>query len=198
MSQLSADLLASFDASTRDVNEACLLPPLVYTSDEFFAFEQDAISGHEWLCVGRADQVPEPGDWYAYEMVIAEGSGNTSKFTCPYHHWSYAFDGRLLGTPAMEQAVDFDKSCHGLPSMPPESTTSTCKTCTPTRWCNAGCAPASHRAVGIRGRKARCRSSTGGSSSGTEHIGRARPREEKAQWHRRSGACSSGRPTSTR
>jgi phenylpropionate dioxygenase-like ring-hydroxylating dioxygenase large terminal subunit len=147
VSVLSTELLASFDASARDVNEACLLPSLVYTSDEFFAFEQDAIFGHEWLCVGRVDQVPEPGDWYAYEiagepllvtrdkdgdvrvlsavcrhrgMVVAEGSGNTTKFTCPYHHWSYALDGRLLGAPAMEQAVDFDKSCHGLPSLPVE------------------------------------------------------------------------------
>ena len=47
--------------STRDVNEACLLPPVLYTSEEFFAFEKDAIFGHDWLCVGRADQVPEPG-----------------------------------------------------------------------------------------------------------------------------------------
>jgi phenylpropionate dioxygenase-like ring-hydroxylating dioxygenase large terminal subunit len=147
MSVLTADLQESFDASARDVNEACLLPAVVYTSEEFFAFERDAIFGHEWLCVGRADQVPDPGDWYAYElagepllvtrdktgelrvlsavcrhrgMVVAEGEGNSTKFTCPYHHWSYALDGRLLGAPAMERAVGFDKSQCGLPSLPVE------------------------------------------------------------------------------
>ena len=147
MSVLTAALNEAFDASIRDVNEARLLPPVVYTSEEFFAFEQEAIFGHEWLCVGRADQIPEPGDWYVYDfagepllvtrdksgevrvlsavcrhrgMVVAEGRGNATKFTCPYHHWSYALDGKLLGAPAMERAVGFDKSECGLPSLPVE------------------------------------------------------------------------------
>ncbi|HTK17050.1 MAG TPA: aromatic ring-hydroxylating dioxygenase subunit alpha [Acidimicrobiia bacterium] len=147
MSVLAHELRASFDQSTCEVNQARSLPPLVYTSDEFFAFEMDAIFGHEWLCVGRADQVAEPGDWYAVEMagepllvtrdkagevrvlsavcrhrgmVVAEGAGNCGKFTCPYHHWSYALDGRLLGAPAMDRAIDFDKSQQGLPSLPVE------------------------------------------------------------------------------
>jgi phenylpropionate dioxygenase-like ring-hydroxylating dioxygenase large terminal subunit len=142
--QLDDRLLASFDASIVDVNEACALPPALYTDDRFYAFEKEAIFGHEWLCVGRVDQVPEPGDWYAIEivdepllvtrtkdgaikvlsavcrhrgMVVAEGKGNATKFQCPYHHWTYALDGRLLGAPAMERAVGFDKSECGLPSL---------------------------------------------------------------------------------
>jgi phenylpropionate dioxygenase-like ring-hydroxylating dioxygenase large terminal subunit len=147
MTMLTQALLESLEPSTRDVNEACLLPRVLYTDDEFFAFEKDAIFGHEWLCVGRIDQVPEPGDWYAYDfldepllvvrdkesnvrvlsavcqhrgMVVAEGGGHCTKFQCPYHHWTYGLDGRLLGTPAMERAVDFDKSRYGLPSLPVE------------------------------------------------------------------------------
>jgi phenylpropionate dioxygenase-like ring-hydroxylating dioxygenase large terminal subunit len=53
-------------------------------------------------------------------MVIAEGSGNCTKFTCPYHHWSYSLDGKLLGAPAMERALAFDKSHFSLPSLPVE------------------------------------------------------------------------------
>jgi phenylpropionate dioxygenase-like ring-hydroxylating dioxygenase large terminal subunit len=145
MTVLTPELLASFEQSTLDVNEACLLPPTVYTSEEFFAFEKDAVYGHSWLCVGREGQIPNPGDWFAYEivgepllvtrgkdgdvhvisavcqhrgMVVAEGAGtDATKFTCPYHHWSYALDGRLLGAPAMERAVDFDKSCYALPRL---------------------------------------------------------------------------------
>ena len=30
-------------------------------------------------------------------MQICEGEGNNSTFKCPYHHWIYAEDGRLLG-----------------------------------------------------------------------------------------------------
>lgn len=144
MTVLTRTLLESFEPSTRDVNEACLLPPVIYTSDEFYEFEREAIFARDWLCVGRADQVPEPGDYYAITvadepllvvrdkdgavrvlsavcqhrgMVVAEGSGQCSKFTCPYHHWSYALDGRLLGAPAMERAVGFDKSQYPLPSL---------------------------------------------------------------------------------
>jgi phenylpropionate dioxygenase-like ring-hydroxylating dioxygenase large terminal subunit len=148
MTLLTDELLASFEASTRDVNEACLLPPELYTSPEWFEFEREAIFGHSWLCVGRESQIPEPGDWFAFElvgepllvvrdkeglvrvnsavcrhrgMVVAEGGGNCSTFRCPYHHWTYGLDGRLLGAPAMERAIGFDKSAHGLPSLPVET-----------------------------------------------------------------------------
>jgi phenylpropionate dioxygenase-like ring-hydroxylating dioxygenase large terminal subunit len=137
----------AFDHSTCDVNEAGILPPILYTSDEFFAFEKEAIFGHDWLCVGRVDQVPAPGDWYGFDiadqpllvvrdkdgdirvlsavcqhrgMVVAEGKGNCTTFQCPYHHWTYALDGRLLGAPAMDRAIRFDRTDYGLPSLPVE------------------------------------------------------------------------------
>ncbi len=147
MSMLTQELLRSLDDSTRPVNEACLLPTSLYTSEEFYEFERDAIFSHDWLCVGRADQIPNPGDYFTLTitdepllvvrgkdhrvhilsavcqhrgMVVAEDAGSCRQFTCPYHHWTYALDGSLVGTPAMEQAVDFDKSQYGLPSLPVE------------------------------------------------------------------------------
>jgi phenylpropionate dioxygenase-like ring-hydroxylating dioxygenase large terminal subunit len=50
-------------------------------------------------------------------MVINDGAGNCKAFTCPYHLWTYGLDGRLMGAPAMEQSVGFDKSEFCLPSM---------------------------------------------------------------------------------
>ncbi|HEV8299175.1 MAG TPA: aromatic ring-hydroxylating dioxygenase subunit alpha [Acidimicrobiales bacterium] len=144
MSVLTAELLASFDESIRPVSEAKTLPPVVYTSEEFLDFERRALFDHEWLCVGRASSVPEPGDWFSVTingepllvvrgkdgqvralsavcqhrgMQVAEGSGNTGTFTCPYHRWIYGLDGRLLGAPAMERTEDFDKKCYGLPNV---------------------------------------------------------------------------------
>lgn len=140
-------LLESFDDSIRPVNEARLLPSVVYTSEEVFDFEKQAVFNEEWLCVGRDGQIPARGDFYTTTfldeplivargkdgavrvfsavcqhrgMVVAEGSGHCTTFTCPYHHWIYGTDGRLLGAPAMERAVDFDKGAYGLPPLPVE------------------------------------------------------------------------------
>ncbi len=63
MSLFTRELLESFEASTRPLAEACTLPPLVYTDPEFFAFEKEAVFAHEWLCLGRTSQVPNPGDF---------------------------------------------------------------------------------------------------------------------------------------
>lgn len=141
MTILTDELLASFDDSVGPVDEARLLPPVLYTSPEFYEFERRAIFRREWLCVGRADQLAEPGDFRCVTiagepliaardqdgemrvmsavcrhrgMVLAEGSGNCRRFTCPYHHWSYGLDGQLLGAPAMDRAVGFDPAEHGL------------------------------------------------------------------------------------
>jgi phenylpropionate dioxygenase-like ring-hydroxylating dioxygenase large terminal subunit len=140
-------LFDAFEPSTRPVNEAGLLPTSVYTDAEFYRFELDTIFGHEWLCVGRADEVPEAGDFLTRTlageplilvrdragevrvlsavcqhrgMLVAEGRGHGSSFTCPYHHWAYGLDGQLLGAPAMDRAVGFEKACFGLPSLPVE------------------------------------------------------------------------------
>ena len=43
--------------------------------------------------------------------------GPARTFTCPYHHWVYGLDGRLLGAPAMERTHDFDKKDWGLPNL---------------------------------------------------------------------------------
>lgn len=35
-------------------------------------------------------------------VQLAEGCGEASRFTCPYHGWTYAADGRLMGVPQPE------------------------------------------------------------------------------------------------
>ena len=137
--------LASLEDSVRPTAEAVTLPADIYRSPEWFAFEQATIFEHEWLCVGRADRIPEIGDYFTVTlldeplivvrskdgevrvlsavcqhraMTVAEGSGNCTTFTCPYHHWVYGNDGRLLGAPAMHRTENFDKAGFGLPSLP--------------------------------------------------------------------------------
>ena len=142
MSVLTPELLRSFESSVVPQPKADTLPAVVYTSDEFLEFERNAIFDCEWLCVGLASRIPEVGDWYTAEVngerliitrdkegslralsavcqhraqAICEGAGNSTTFKCPYHHWTYGLDGRLLGAPAMERTEGFDKKDWGLP-----------------------------------------------------------------------------------
>jgi phenylpropionate dioxygenase-like ring-hydroxylating dioxygenase large terminal subunit len=144
MSSLSNELLDSLDASIGDVAQASTLPPELYTSEEVLAFEKEALFTREWVCVGRAEKIPNPGDWFTVTIVdeplivvrdkegqvrcvsavcqhramqVCEGQGNDTTFKCPYHHWIYGLDGRLLGAPAMERTEGFQKGDWGLPAL---------------------------------------------------------------------------------
>lgn len=137
----SQDFIASLLSSSSELEGAETLPPACYTDAGFYEFEKDALFFHEWLCVGRESWVGQPGDYFTTRiagepivvargrdgninamssvcahraMLVAEGSGNTRTFLCPYHHWAYGLDGRLVGAPAMERTCNFHKEEHGL------------------------------------------------------------------------------------
>jgi phenylpropionate dioxygenase-like ring-hydroxylating dioxygenase large terminal subunit len=141
---LDDDLLCAFDASITDIATAVTMPPEIYTSEEFLAFEREAVFAHEWLCVGRASRVADVGDFFTATvngeqiivsrakdgevqafsaicqhrgMQVADGAGNCTKFTCPYHLWSYDLTGRLLGAPAMERTLGFERKDFPLPAL---------------------------------------------------------------------------------
>ena len=124
------------------------LPPEAYTDLDLHALELDAIFRKEWLCVGRAEYIPAPGDYYCIDilneslvvvqgqdgviralsnicrhrfMPVAQGSGNTKRFVCPYHAWTYETDGSLYAAPFMKGSSVFDKSLCSLPSYRLES-----------------------------------------------------------------------------
>jgi phenylpropionate dioxygenase-like ring-hydroxylating dioxygenase large terminal subunit len=133
----------SLSTSVLDVSVAESLPPACYVDAGFYDFEKEAVFNHEWLCVGREAWVKEPGDYFTTHivdepivvartrqnelkamssvcqhrgMLVAEGHGNARGFVCPYHHWTYGLDGRLVNAPAMERTCDFDKKAVALPT----------------------------------------------------------------------------------
>jgi phenylpropionate dioxygenase-like ring-hydroxylating dioxygenase large terminal subunit len=144
MTLLTDQFFDSFASSIKDTSEADTLPPACYTDEEFFAFERSAIFYREWLCVGRAEWLEKPGDYFTAThagepvivamdrdgginamsavcqhraMLVAEGSGNTRAFVCPYHHWTYDLTGALVGAPAMNRTCNFDKENASLPQL---------------------------------------------------------------------------------
>jgi phenylpropionate dioxygenase-like ring-hydroxylating dioxygenase large terminal subunit len=85
--------LEEFESSTTDTSAALGLPPAAYTDGSFFDFELEAVFGHEWVCVGRVDQIPKPGDFFTTvlaggEQVIVdrtrEGEVNVMSTVCQH------------------------------------------------------------------------------------------------------------------
>jgi phenylpropionate dioxygenase-like ring-hydroxylating dioxygenase large terminal subunit len=129
-----------------NANQSSTLPRTLFTDPDVFEHEKEAIFRRQWLAIARSAELAEPGDYLTYELLgdpiivvrdadgtlnafssvclhracpIADGQGNASNgiFTCPYHRWTYTLDGRLKGTPLMDQAEGFDKSTMRLPQI---------------------------------------------------------------------------------
>lgn len=50
--------------------------------------------------------------------VAQEPKGKAARFTCPFHSWTYANDGRLLAVPDADHFGPVDKDCMGLIELP--------------------------------------------------------------------------------
>lgn len=119
------------------------LPGRYYTAPDVFAEEQERIFRQRWICIGRAGALAAPGDYFladvAGESIIAlrdqtgelrayynvcrhrgtrlceARAGRLSEtIQCPYHAWTYALDGRLIGAPHMHEVAGFDKQAYPL------------------------------------------------------------------------------------
>jgi salicylate 5-hydroxylase large subunit len=130
------------------------IPFAVYTSEQMHQRELERFfyRGH-WCYVGLEAEIPNPGDFkrtvvgersvivvrdkdgaiHVVENVCAHRGmqfcrarhGNRVEFVCPYHQWTYALDGALLGVPFKRgvrqdgrvqggMPADFDNAEHSL------------------------------------------------------------------------------------
>ena len=132
---------ARYQAVRRPLLEAETLPPDCYTSETFYRREVETIFLKVWNFIGREDRVPNAGDYVAFEFVgvpvvvvrdrdgkvrafanscrhrgakVMQGEGNCTVMTCPYHSWTYALDGRLIGAMEMDETAGFERKKFGL------------------------------------------------------------------------------------
>jgi glycine betaine catabolism A len=127
--------------------ESRMLPPDAYTGSAVFGWEQRNFFGGGWLCVGRSDQVPAPGDQRAEStglgsVLLARGEdgvlhafANTCRhrghellpcgsatrqqvIICPYHSWTYSLNGGLRAAAGFKREPGFVAGEWGLTPLP--------------------------------------------------------------------------------
>jgi len=137
------------EASQTPFEKAIPIPSAVNHSIKFYNFEQDKIFNQEWICIGRCDEIPAPGDYLTHEIagtpvlavrqesgeiigfvnacahrftrLVKDRSGHAFAFTCPNHAWTYGIDGQLNHAPFMDSKPGFDPKQNNLEALHTES-----------------------------------------------------------------------------
>lgn len=124
------------------------VPTDAYWDPAFYQKELDAIFKRAWLCMGRVEQAPKPGDFFQKKIptfnlsiLVVHGrdgqlrafhnvcrhrgnhvelreSGHCVGFTCPFHGWTFGLDGRLAAVPDAEGFHCLDREHLGLIEIP--------------------------------------------------------------------------------
>jgi phenylpropionate dioxygenase-like ring-hydroxylating dioxygenase large terminal subunit len=131
---------------THQTDRVKSVPTENYTDPARWQREIDTIFRRVPLMLAISAELPKPGDYKAMEVtglpvlitrdkdglahaflnvcahrgapVAKLGHGNCARFTCGYHGWTFANDGRLLAVADREKFGDVDKSQRGLRELP--------------------------------------------------------------------------------
>ena len=103
------------------------LPNECYISKGYLAYERERVFLNKWTVIGVGSSIPKPGDAKPYNLLgipliilrdknmkvrvfhnvcshrghklIDKSCNLKNVIRCPYHSWSYSFDGELVATP---------------------------------------------------------------------------------------------------
>ena len=114
------------------LEQAQTLPPEVYTSDAFFAWEEQNILRRDWLCVAHTSQLAAPGDFIALDLaaeplIVVHGKDGvirTLSRVCPHRAMDILPPGgeqcgqtRFLSCPYHAWTFELDGTLKGAPEM---------------------------------------------------------------------------------
>jgi glycine betaine catabolism A len=113
------------------------LPQPFYRDPGIYEFDVSEVFARSWLMLGFEAELPEPGSYFSVTIgrhpilvvrgqdqvirgfhnicrhrgaqICLEGSGKLSRIVCPYHKWTYALDGRLVGAARMPEGLRFEE-----------------------------------------------------------------------------------------
>jgi phenylpropionate dioxygenase-like ring-hydroxylating dioxygenase large terminal subunit len=118
------------------------LPGWIYHHPEMTRLELERVLRPSWQVVCHLSELPRPGDYRTLDLgpdsivVLRDREQNVRAFhnvcrhrgarlldghghcagtiTCPYHGWSYNYQGALLGVPGKDSFPGLDRGAHGL------------------------------------------------------------------------------------
>lgn len=121
-------------------------PASVYTCPDLAAKEWQTFFRNHPQWIGLSADLPAPGDFLTTSdfgipvlavrddegefraflnvcrhrgvMLEAEAQGQRSRFSCPFHGWTYSNRGDLVAIPKPAHFGAIDKTCHGLIALP--------------------------------------------------------------------------------
>lgn len=126
------------------LEEATGADPEFYWNPDIEVREDEKIFRKDWVCTGLAAEIPQAGDYITSTiagepvycirdrvgsirtysnicrhrmMKILKGSGQVRNVVCPYHAWTYNFEGELIGAGHMESSKGFEKVKICLPEI---------------------------------------------------------------------------------
>jgi len=131
---------------TCDAGKVAVSPTSTYTDPELAKREWEAFFANHPQILGLSGELPKAGSYmtssdlgvpilatrdsngrfHAFvnacrhrgaELTSAT-RGEASRFICPFHSWTYAPDGRLVGIREAAQFGEVDKACHSLIELP--------------------------------------------------------------------------------
>jgi len=140
---MAKDNIAHVKAGTiNQVADVARVPAAHYYDAQRWRLEMDRVFRRMPLMLALSVELAKPGDYRAIEtagvpvlltrhtdgnvrafvnmcshrgsQLMPEGAGNSRRFTCPYHAWTYDLDGRLIGAPHMDEVPHFSKAEYPL------------------------------------------------------------------------------------
>ena len=139
--------LKKLEAVNTPIENANGLPNECYISEDYLVYEKDKIFCDKWTVIGVGSSIPDPGDAKTYNLLgiplilirnkdmeikvfhnvcshrgfklLDEPCTLKNVIRCPYHSWSYDFNGNLVATPHIgglnnHQSEKFDKTKNNL------------------------------------------------------------------------------------
>ena len=119
--------LDKIETAKNSINEANGLPNECYLNDKYFKIEREKVFFNNWTVVGVSSSVPDIGDAKPFNLMgipllilrdknnkirvfhnvcshrgmilVNEECKLKNTIKCPYHSWSYNFNGELIATP---------------------------------------------------------------------------------------------------